>query len=332
MADGGNDRHRACAHRPAQLLVAEGEQLGGVTTAAGKKDDIHLVVGGQPCEGVHDGHGGRGTRQVCLQNPQRVPRETGRHHRLDVLADRGVGAAHHPDPAGQPRNGPPGPVQQAVGVQPPAGLGDHGGDGAVTDRCHRFRDQLEIAPLADPGEGADDADPLPRHRPATGGSALGAGHGHLGRSVTQGEVDPATACARRSVDLALDRDPAHRRQRPGDLARQADQRDGPRRAGPGRAHRQRHGRARLPPGWVAGGTSANGGPARRPEPRLASRLAIIYDRKTTRDTVNITGGRQNAPEPPAGAVPATMMPAKPAGPTPRRVCRPPGPLPTPAAG
>ena len=127
----------------------------------------------------------------------------------------------------QPGQRPPGPVEQPVGLQPPAGLGHHGGHRAVADRRHLVGDQLKLAPLVVPAEGADHAHPLPGDRPAPGGPARRAHHADLGGPVAQGEVHPARSDPGRPVHLALHRDPAHGGDRRAISAASRTRRDGP---------------------------------------------------------------------------------------------------------
>ena len=94
----------------------------------------------------------------------RVPGTTGGRHRLDVLAHGRVGAADHPDDRWQDGDGPAGPVEQALGLQPQAGLGDQAGDGALADGGHLLGHQVQLTPLVGPLQAADHATPArPRH-------------------------------------------------------------------------------------------------------------------------------------------------------------------------
>ena len=110
-------------------------------------------------EAARTGHGG-------LLEVQRVAGKAGRRHRLDVLAHGRIGAAHHPDHRRQDRERPAGPVEQTLGRQPAAGLGDQLGDGALADRRDLLGHQVHLAAVVGPLQDAHHAHPLAVDGPA----------------------------------------------------------------------------------------------------------------------------------------------------------------------
>ena len=226
VADGGHDRGRRRADGPAQLLVAEREELRDVSTAAGEDDHVDALAQVEVAEAFHH-RLRRGHRH--LAEDHRVAGEPRRHHRLDVGAHRCLRPAHDADGLGEPGDRPARPVEQAVGAQPRPGLGDHRGHGAGADGHDLVGHELDAAPAVLPRQRARHLDPLPVDHPCPLG--LGRRHRdrHLRGAIAQREVHPPVGSRLRLVDLALHRHLPEAGQGPGDLraeAHEADPTDG----------------------------------------------------------------------------------------------------------
>ena len=87
---------------PAQLLVAEREQLGGVAATAGEDDDLDLGAGVEGAQRADDRLGGAGARHRHLGELDRIAGEPDGDDRLDVGPHGRLAAAHDADDLGQP--------------------------------------------------------------------------------------------------------------------------------------------------------------------------------------------------------------------------------------
>ena len=145
------------------------QQRRAVPAAPSQDDHLHARAGRHRLQGVDDGQRGARAGHGRLLEVQRVAGKAHRRHRLDVLAHGGIGAAHHPDHRRQDRKGPAGPVEQTLGGQAAAGLGDELGDGALADRRHLLGDQMHLAPIVGPLQDARPRTPARRARSGCGG-------------------------------------------------------------------------------------------------------------------------------------------------------------------
>jgi hypothetical protein len=101
MADRRDDRHAQERHRAAQRLVAEGEEVGHRSPAAGHDHDLDLPDSGQVLQSARDGrggvtvlHGGEGPHHASLPA---AAAQAGEH----VVARLAAFAGHHADAARQ---------------------------------------------------------------------------------------------------------------------------------------------------------------------------------------------------------------------------------------
>jgi len=111
--------------------------------------------------------------------------------------------ADHADTHRQAGNGPTGTVEQPIGLEMSAGIGDGGCHGALAHRGDLFGHQLQLAPFIDPLQAAYDRHPLTGHDPTARLAWPGHRHADLGRAVPQREPRPARAAPLHPVHLAL---------------------------------------------------------------------------------------------------------------------------------
>jgi hypothetical protein len=225
VPDGRHHRYGARGHGPTHLLAAPGQQRRAIAAASRQYDHVHLRSGHQGLQSLHDRQRRARTRHGRLLEAKGIAGKTDRRHRLDVLPHRGIAAAHDPDSNRQRRDGAPGPIQEPLGRQSPAGIGDELGDGTLAHRRDLLGHQVDLASLVDPLQGADNTHPLARHHPAASGHRSRNFDIDLGRPIPKSEENPASPRRGGPVDLTFDRYPTHPAEGAGDLAGQADQRD-----------------------------------------------------------------------------------------------------------
>ena len=205
VTDRSDDRNLGLGDSATELLVAERQQLSGISPASSKDDNVDVVDSEQLGERRLDGYRSARATDRARLHEERVARKARRHDGADVVQDRGLGAAQHADAAWEQRQWAPRTIEHTVLSQPAAGRFDRRRNGALADRRHVDRLQVHLARRRLPDERTGDPHPLASDDLTVAGDAGRNSDGDRRRSVLQRE-ERRTRIRLRPVHLAVDLD------------------------------------------------------------------------------------------------------------------------------
>ena len=205
---GRHDRLRAQGNRPTKVFVGEGQQVDRATTAASEHNDVDVVGENEFVDRSSNRLRGTATLDGGFDEANGETGKSHRHNGLDISTDRGLGPAHHADPARQHRDRTTRTIDQPFRGKSCANLQEESGDRPLANRndllgLHPY---LHLALLErDP---ANDGDSFTVDDAALAGAPTGDENRKVERAIAKREPDRPLLGDPSIVHITFDLHPA----------------------------------------------------------------------------------------------------------------------------